>query len=80
LFPGWQAVSDMPCVNFAKELVTAFPNAKVVLTKRDPDSWIKSMNTTIYDILEWRLWPILKYIDPVWQLQKRARKIKPNMN
>ena len=26
-----QAVSDLPCVNFADELVSAFPKAKVVL-------------------------------------------------
>jgi len=70
----------MPCVNFAKELVAAFPNAKVVLTKRDPESWIKSMNSTIYDILEWRLWPFLRYIDPVWPPRKSDCGIKPDMN
>ena len=70
----------MPCVNFAKELVAAFPNAKVVLTKRDPESWIKSMNTTIYDILEWRIWPILRYVDPVWPPQKSASNFKLDMS
>ncbi|TGO24807.1 hypothetical protein BPAE_0094g00160 [Botrytis paeoniae] len=29
----------MPCVNFSDEMLTAFPNAKVVLTRREPVAW-----------------------------------------
>lgn len=34
-----QAVCDLPAAAFAPELIAAYPNAKVILTIRDPDSW-----------------------------------------
>jgi hypothetical protein len=34
-----QAVTDTPCNMFGKELIEAYPNAKVILTTRDPDAW-----------------------------------------
>lgn len=36
-----QAVCDLPAAAFAPELIAAYPNAKVILTNRDPDSWHK---------------------------------------
>lgn len=38
---------------FVDELVAAYPNAKVVLTNRDPDKWLASILSTIYVILSW---------------------------
>lgn len=34
-----QAVTDFPAVLFARELIQAYPEAKVILTNRDVDSW-----------------------------------------
>lgn len=34
-----QAVTGSPAVIFAKELIEAYPEAKVVLTNRNVDSW-----------------------------------------
>jgi len=34
-----QAVCDWPACAFAKELIEAYPNAKVILTTRDVDPW-----------------------------------------
>jgi hypothetical protein len=34
-----QAVCDWPACAFAKELIEAYPNAKVILSTRDVDSW-----------------------------------------
>jgi len=45
----------MPCVNFSKELLEAFPNAKVVLTQRDPDKWLDSIDNSIHRILNWKI-------------------------
>ncbi|KAJ6557687.1 P-loop containing nucleoside triphosphate hydrolase protein [Mycena capillaripes] len=42
-----QAVMDAPHYLFAKELMEAYPDAKVILTTRDPDSWWKSMSATV---------------------------------
>jgi hypothetical protein len=58
-----QAVTDIPSVLFANELVKAYPEAKVVLTTRDIDSWIASMKKTFYSIFSWRFWPWLYYLD-----------------
>lgn len=34
-----QAVCDWPACAFAKELIEAYPNAKVILTTREVESW-----------------------------------------
>ncbi|KAJ7183637.1 P-loop containing nucleoside triphosphate hydrolase protein [Mycena filopes] len=47
LLGHFQAVTDAPHYLFAKELIEAYPDAKVVLTIRDPDSWWRSTNATI---------------------------------
>lgn len=42
-----QAVCDWPAVAFSKELVEAYPEAKVIITTRDVDSWHKSVLKTV---------------------------------
>jgi hypothetical protein len=37
----------MPAILHAKELIEAYPNAKVILTTRDINSWYNSVSTTI---------------------------------
>ena len=44
----YKAGLDYPLVAFYKELVTAFPEAKVILTVRDPEQWYESTRQTIY--------------------------------
>jgi len=41
-----QAVTDVPHVLFAEELIKTYPEAKVVLTMREPDRWWKSYSDT----------------------------------
>ena len=48
LLGNCQAVCDWPAVAFAKELIEAYPEAKVVLTTRDVDSWHASTMKTFY--------------------------------
>ncbi|KAI9822594.1 MAG: hypothetical protein M1827_000313 [Pycnora praestabilis] len=43
-----QVVSDMPAVGLPEELISAYPEAKVILTVRDVDTWYKSMMSTLY--------------------------------
>lgn len=43
-----QAVTDIPAVLFADELVDAYKDAKVVLTERDVEGWIKSVSCSQY--------------------------------
>jgi hypothetical protein len=43
-----QAVTDTPCVVFYKELLAAYPEAKVILTERDDaEQWFRSSLSTV---------------------------------
>lgn len=48
LFQGYQAIVDWPGCTFYKELMAEYPDAKVVLSVRDPEKWYESVLTTIY--------------------------------
>src|SRR5215210_4077602 len=48
LFAGYQATVDWPGAAFYKELMEAYPDAKVLLSVRDPERWYESTNNTIY--------------------------------
>jgi hypothetical protein len=45
-----RAVCDWPAIAFSKELMTMYPNAKVIFTSRDVDSWHRSVLETV----DWR--------------------------
>ena len=47
---GYQATLDWPACDFYRELMAAFPDAKVLLNVRDPDQWYDSMFETIWAI------------------------------
>jgi len=42
---GYAAVTDAPFNGLIEELVEAYPNAMVICTTRDAESWVKSMET-----------------------------------
>ncbi len=48
LFSRYQATVDFPGCLFYKELLQQYPEAKVILTYRDPDRWYSSTQKTIY--------------------------------
>ena len=48
LFQGYKAAVDWPSCNYWREQLRAFPEAKIILTKRDPDSWYESVMNTIW--------------------------------
>ena len=60
------AVSDAPCMVMWEELIDAYPEAKVVLTQRDEEKWLRSCQ----GLLEGTLNPVsrygLRYLDPFW--------------
>lgn len=47
LFEGYTAAVDWPACNFWRELAEHYPDAKVILSTRDPDKWFESIHTTI---------------------------------
>jgi Sulfotransferase domain len=48
VFAGYRSTVDWPSATFYKELADAYPEAKVVLTIRDAESWFASTQATIF--------------------------------
>lgn len=48
IFAPYAATVDVPGCLFFKELVAAYPDARVILTLRDPARWYDSMISTVY--------------------------------
>lgn len=43
-----QAVTDLPTCAFIPELLAAYPEAKLILSPRDENSWYKSCQRTVH--------------------------------
>ncbi|WP_165423432.1 sulfotransferase family protein [Ktedonosporobacter rubrisoli] len=50
IFGTYRACVDWPGCTFYKELMQAYPEAKVLLTVRDPEKWYESAYQTIYQV------------------------------
>lgn len=75
-----QAITEGPPTYFARELVEMYPDAKVILTERDADSWARSVENTFGAFFtswwtlfkfhfDWKLWYVLTFPDlfaPYW--------------
>jgi hypothetical protein len=48
LYNGFQGSVDFPCYPFYQQHLEKYPEAKVILTIRDFDSWYKSVTSTIW--------------------------------
>jgi len=70
IFEGYQSAVDWPSSAFYREHMAVFPNAKVILTVRNVESWYRSVNETIY--------PASNLLAPKWFpfLPKRLRQFR----
>ncbi len=50
LFDGYKSAVDFPIIQFYPELVKLYPEAKIIHTLRDPQSWLKSYKSTILEV------------------------------
>jgi hypothetical protein len=50
LFSGYQAATDWPVAAYYRDLMAVYPDAKIILTVRDPESWHVSIMNTLYQI------------------------------
>jgi hypothetical protein len=48
IFLGFHATVDWPAARWWREIAAHFPDAKVLLSVRDPEAWYKSVTDTIY--------------------------------
>lgn len=51
IFAGYRSTVDWPTARYFRELLTAYPSAKFVLTDRNAESWAESFAATIYKLL-----------------------------
>jgi hypothetical protein len=51
IYDGYQSAVDWPTGAFFRELSTAYPEAKFVLSTRSPESWTESYSSTIHTLL-----------------------------
>lgn len=57
-------MTDLPAILFADELLVAYPDAKVVLTMRDPEKWWKSYNETLGATWNNKSARVAEWLDP----------------
>ncbi len=47
-FDGFESAVDYPGCTYWRELADKYPDAKIILSVRNPESWFHSVNTTIF--------------------------------
>ncbi|KAJ8655107.1 hypothetical protein O0I10_009142 [Lichtheimia ornata] len=71
LYEGFDAAVDWPTVSFVDRLMKHYPDAKIVLTDRDADSWYRSVKSTLFSLVsEGR-----RDYDSMSEYMKRVRKM-----
>jgi hypothetical protein len=50
IYRGYESAVDWPTAGFFRELGTAYPDAKFILSVRSPESWAASFSETIYKL------------------------------
>ena len=67
VFAGYQASVDWPACSYWRELAGHYPDAKLILTVRDPEQWFASTQRTIFS--DGHLEPFFAPgADPDWRL------------
>ncbi|ORY19024.1 NAD dependent epimerase/dehydratase [Clohesyomyces aquaticus] len=61
----FDVLEDIPSILFADEFLAMYPDAKVILTNREMEGWLASMEKTFSTILHWKTLPWLCTRDPV---------------
>jgi hypothetical protein len=77
--PGWEAIFgdarstvDWPSARYYRELMDHYPDAKVLLSVRDSDAWVRSMRATVWGIFHGdsvlhHVCEARAVLDPLWQ-------------
>ena len=70
IFGEHQSTVDWPGSFFYRELADAYPEAKIVLSTRDPEAWEKSMRDTI--------WELYNGDSPMTHLSRARERVDPD--
>jgi len=73
VFAGFQATMDWPASAYWRELAKHYPDAKIVLSVRDPERWYESISATIFKsaLAERRPMPVHRRVIR-WLVARRA--------
>jgi hypothetical protein len=62
LLAGYIGITDQPAILFTRELAELYPDAKVIVTVRDPEKWFRSIQVVRKTVFVWWLpiifWPM----------------------
>lgn len=72
IFAGFRATVDFPASVAYKELMAAYPEAKVILSVRDADGWARSVRDTIWSPYAGELSWVLAPFRPSFQAMTKA--------
>jgi hypothetical protein len=78
LLGDFGGASDAPCIAFADELRLVYPEAKVILVERDPDTWLESFMEVIGNELGGPTLTLMAWLDP-WQLGPLLKVVRISM-
>ena len=73
LLGKWGAITDQPAVLMSEELISAYPDAKIVLVERDIDRWYHSFCNTVIDGSASPFVPLASMIDRTYLGQMAAQ-------
>lgn len=77
---GYQATQDWPASHYYQELAEAYPEAKVLLTVRDPRTWHSSMRMLMSGPAELRRTQNDAIPEPMRQIAETMQKLAPAMD
>lgn len=66
LFEGYTSGCDGIVADFTMELAKAYPDAKIVLTYRDPDKWWHSIEYCVNNFVKWPFWIASFWLPIFW--------------
>ncbi|CAK4029958.1 Hypothetical predicted protein [Lecanosticta acicola] len=75
LLQHYDAVTDAPAVNFSEELIAAYPDAKVILTKRDPNKWLASILRSYHAVIESKVFRVAAAMDPGFSMLEEVLRL-----
>lgn len=77
LFDGYQAAVDLPIYPFYRELMAHYPDAKVILTLREPEEWYESASQTIFRVPPPTLMILLRMMSVFSPQLRMLTKLEP---
>ncbi|PYI11622.1 hypothetical protein BO78DRAFT_443746 [Aspergillus sclerotiicarbonarius CBS 121057] len=82
LFSGFNVSCNIPGTLVAEYLIKAYPEAKVILSTRDVDKWLGSMQNSVDRAVKWRSFDWVagwdtKVINPWWKYHTFTHSLRP---